>query len=137
MTLTATDTRTDLTTGRSHVVLVVDDDPDIRLLLRLHLEGAGYTVHEASDGADALHQLGEQAFDAVVLDLRMPRVDGFEVLARMRDEGLLDRTPVLTCSAHADEDVVAELSRTGTSAHVAKPFRPQQLIDAVERMIGG
>ncbi|HEX9889039.1 MAG TPA: response regulator [Nitriliruptorales bacterium] len=118
-------------------VLVVDDDPDIRMLIRIHLELAGYAVHEARNGEDALLQLGEQLFDGVVLDLRMPGIDGFEVLETMRDRGLLARTPVLTCSAHADEDVVATLSRSGTSGHVAKPFRPDQLIDAVGRMLNG
>jgi CheY-like chemotaxis protein len=121
--------------GRRPVVLVVDDDQDIRFLIRFHLEPAGYEVHEAHDGAEALRHLGERDFDGVVLDLRMPGVDGYAVLDAMRDRGMLERTPVLTCSAHASHEAIASL--TGTRGHVAKPFKPDELVRAVTDMVGG
>lgn len=121
--------------GRRPVVLVVDDDQDIRFLIRFHLEPAGYEVHEANDGAEALRYLDERAFDGVVLDLRMPGIDGYAVLEAMRDRGLLANTPVLTCSAHANQEAVASLM--GTKGHVEKPFSPDELVRAVTDMVGG
>ena len=75
-------------------ILVVDDDPDIRTLIRLTLESYGYSVREAGDGVQALEALTEKAPDAMVLDVMMPRMDGYGVLRAMRQRELAGQTKV-------------------------------------------
>ncbi|MBV8295975.1 MAG: response regulator, partial [Acidimicrobiia bacterium] len=73
-------------------ILVVDDDPDIRMLIRLTLESYGYAVREAGDGVQALEALSEHVPYAIVLDVMMPRLDGYSVLRTMRQRELATQT---------------------------------------------
>src|SRR5688572_8173466 len=84
-------------------VLLVDDDPDIRAMLAFTLDDYGFTIREAGDGVQALHALAEHAPDVMVLDLMMPNIDGFGVLAEMRDRNLAPTTRVLILSCKVDE----------------------------------
>ena len=91
-------------------VLVVDDEPDVRLLLRLQLEGAGHEVTgEAADGVEALEQCRADPPDAVILDLLMPRMNGFEVIPRLRSE--LPDVAVVAYTAVAGDFVRNEMTR--------------------------
>src|SRR3984885_3197306 len=83
-------------------VLVVDDDPDVREAVETALELEGHGVTTAADGLVALKQLGQAEFDAVVLDVLMPNLDGFEVCRRLRASG--NRTPVLILTARDSEE---------------------------------
>jgi two-component system, OmpR family, response regulator MprA len=106
-------------------VLVVDDEPAVRVALERALRLEAYEVELAADGREALERLAATAPDAVVLDVAMPHVDGFEVCRRLRDAG--DRTPVLMLTARdAVDDRVAGLD-AGADDYLVKPFALKEL----------
>lgn len=105
-------------------VLVVDDDPMNRLLLKRGLEREGLTVEVAPDGRVALDRLSEDEFDIVVLDILMPEVDGFEVLAKMKADTRLRRIPVVVISGLDEMDGVVRCIELGADDFLSKPFNP-------------
>lgn len=106
-------------------ILIVDDEPGIQLTARATLETAGYTVLESRDGEAALALLRRTRVDLVLLDLRMPLLDGMEVLSHLRDHG--DKTPVVVITAHGDiPDAVAAL-KLGAVDFLQKPLTPPAL----------
>jgi DNA-binding response OmpR family regulator len=113
-------------------VLVVDDDEDIRLLVRELLERGGYTVDEADNGKAALRQIFANAPALVILDVTMPDMDGYQTLERIRD---LSDVPVLMLTARTQElEKVRGLS-AGADDYVAKPFGRQELLARVQALL--
>jgi DNA-binding response OmpR family regulator len=116
-------------------ILVVDDDPAIRLLLRMELSAEGNEVVEASDGEEALERIEASAPDLVLLDLMMPGVDGWHVLRRLQGR---DEPPVIVISAKpASGTHVVETLQLGALDYVPKPFdagHVTALVDAVLRV---
>jgi DNA-binding response OmpR family regulator len=113
-------------------ILVVDDDQDIRQLLRALLERAGYLVDEAEDGRAALRILFTTPPALVILDVTMPDMDGYETLERIRD---LSEVPVLMLTARTQElEKVRGLS-AGADDYVAKPFGRQELLARVQALL--
>ncbi len=113
-------------------ILVVDDESDIRDLLRTLLERAGYTVEEAVDGKAALRQFYASTPDLVILDVTMPELDGWATLERIRD---LSDAPVLMLTARTAElERVRGLS-AGADDYVAKPFGRQELLARVQALL--
>ena len=113
-------------------VLVVDDDPDIRLLLKELLERAGYAVDEAADGKTGLRKLFANTPSLVILDVTMPELDGYQTLERIRD---LSDVPVLMLTARSQElEKVRGLS-AGADDYVAKPFGRQELLARVQALL--
>jgi DNA-binding NtrC family response regulator len=106
-------------------VLVVDDEPNVRLVFRTALESAGYEVFEAGDGHDALESIRARPFDAVLLDLRMPRIDGLETLRLLRGEG--SDVPVVVVSAHGNILDVVLAMKFGAADFIPKPVSPETL----------
>jgi DNA-binding response OmpR family regulator len=113
-------------------VLVVDDEADIRLLLRELLERAGYTVDEASDGRTALRNLFANAPALVILDVTMPEMDGYQTLERIRD---LSDVPVLMLTARSQELEKVRGLTAGADDYVAKPFGRQELLARVQALL--
>jgi CheY-like chemotaxis protein/phosphoribosyl 1,2-cyclic phosphodiesterase len=111
----------------SLLILIVDDDEDLRILARRSLVKAGHRVLEAEDGAAGLRLIGSDRPDLVVLDLHMPGVDGFEVLRRLRAHGTAHTPPVIVLTAHGDEKSAQESFELGATDFLAKPFTPPQL----------
>lgn len=115
-----------------YTILVVDDEKEIRELLRLYLENAGYKVIEAEDGQQALNVLKEEKFDLCLLDIMMPKVDGYHVLQELRKENNL---PVVILSAKgADNEKILGLN-LGADDYMAKPFNPLELVARVQSNI--
>lgn len=117
---------------RRLTILVVDDDEDSRASMRAVLEDDGYSVLEAEDGQAALEELSKpaSAIGAVVLDLRMPRMSGWDLLAILRSTATLSRIPVLVTSAvsvHGDASGIG-----ATMSWLRKPFGSEELLSAVE-----
>jgi two-component system response regulator MprA len=106
-------------------VLVVDDEPAVRDALARALRLDGYAVETAADGHEALDRLAEERFDAVVLDIAMPNVDGLEVTRRLRSAG--DRTPVLMLTARDAVDDRVDGLDAGADDYVVKPFALKEL----------
>ncbi len=114
-------------------VLIVEDEPNLRNQLQATLEGAGYAVDTAGDGEEG-HYLGStEAYDAIVLDLGLPEIDGLTVLDRWRKEG--KTMPVLVLTARDSwSDKVAGLD-AGADDYVAKPFQSEELIARLRALI--
>src|SRR3954451_20003636 len=114
-------------------ILVVDDEPDILLLHRLNLEGAGHEVVLAAGGVKALERIDADHSDCVVLDVMMPVLDGWGVLEALKERE--DAPPVLVVSAKsADADIELALSM-GARGYLGKPFNGQQLLDTVTKLL--
>lgn len=105
-------------------VLVVDDDSVNRLLLSRSLEREGHRFATAEDGRRALEMLRAESFDIVLLDVVMPEIDGFEVLAQMQSDGELRHIPVIMISALEDIESVVRAIELGAHDHLPKPFNP-------------
>jgi DNA-binding response OmpR family regulator len=113
-------------------VLVVDDDADIRGLLKELLERQGYGVTEAANGKDALRALYSSPPDVVLLDVSMPELDGWQTLERIRD---LSDVPVAMLTARAAELEKVRGLKAGADDYITKPFGRQELLARVEAML--
>jgi DNA-binding response OmpR family regulator len=119
-------------TDRPARILVVDDEPRYREIIRFNLEAAGYDVTTAGSGEEALDAFGRQERSLILLDVMLPGIDGFEVLRRIRDRS---STPVIMLTAKgAEEDKVQGL-RLGADDYVTKPFSAQELLARVEAVL--
>lgn len=110
--------------GSLHI-LVVDDEEIIRYVFRTYLSKAGYRIDEACDGIEALEALKATTYDFAVVDYRMPRMDGMELLAEMRD--LYPDLPVVIMTGHGADDVLNEARELGAVGGLNKPFRLKEL----------
>ena len=116
------------------LVLVVDDDPEIRRLVTRLLQHEGFEVAQAADGEEALRRCEQQMPDAIVADLMMPKLDGEAFLLELRQLRPDHRVPVLLLTASALRKEVTE--RLGIAASVAKPFDTTQLVELVQDLTG-
>ena len=111
------------------LVLLVDDDPKVRELVRINLEFEGYTVREAGDANEGLAAIDDAKPDLVLLDVMMPHVDGWEMLRRMQERYGVGSIPVVMFSGKADQQSEEQATSRGAQGFVGKPFDLQQLID--------
>jgi Tfp pilus assembly pilus retraction ATPase PilT/ActR/RegA family two-component response regulator len=118
--------------ARRATILLVEDEDTLRRVMRDLLEQEGYVVCEARDGAEALEQVDRFAPDVVLLDLNLPNVDGYTVLAQLRSRPATRELPVLVLSARGDEDNEVRVLRLGATDFLTKPFRPRALSARLE-----
>jgi DNA-binding response OmpR family regulator len=109
------------------LVLLVEDEETLRKVLRSLLERDGFEVAEAADGAEALSAVDRLTPDAVVLDLNLPVLDGFDVLSRLRTRTTSATLPVLVLTANGDEASEVRALKMGANEFLTKPFRPRAL----------
>lgn len=114
-------------------ILIVDDEPDIALILKLHLEDAGYITAWAQDGKKALAMLKDGDYSLVLLDIRMPRLGGVEVLHCIRESG--SDVSVIMMTAHGSENLAVECMKAGAIDYFPKPFALDDMLPRVERAI--
>ena len=117
------------------LVLVVDDDPGVRQVVRANLEAEGYAVREAGSAAEGLASLEQEAPDLLLLDVMMPEVDGWEMLRRVQERHGVGAIPVVMFSGQADEKTGADAAAKGAQAFIGKPFDPQQLIESAKQLL--
>jgi two-component system chemotaxis response regulator CheY len=118
-------------------VLVIDDEPDVRWVLRLSLERAGHEVLLADDGLRGVAMAQRQRPDAIVLDLMMPVMDGYGVLDALDRDRRTKRVPVLVLTAKALPEEQMKVERAGARRFMTKPFEPVELASALEGMLAG
>ena len=117
------------------LILVADDDEDILALVTAVLERSGHEVVTVADGAEALATVRTRKPDLAVLDITMPRVDGLEVLRRLRADAETAALPVVLLSAQAQEADIERGFVTGASAYIKKPFSPRELATRVAQLL--
>ena len=114
-------------------ILIVDDQPDLRLLIRLTFSGTGYRVTEAADGETALATCAQTVPDAVLLDVMLPGIDGYEVCRRLKAGDATRGAFVVLMTAGHQETERTRAQEAGADRYLAKPFSPAQLLELVQR----
>ena len=117
------------------VILVVDDEEEIRTVMRLSLTIAGYEVREAEDGQSALNALQKKLPDLILLDLLMPGIDGFEVCRHVRADSQTAHIPILILSARTDLRSREEALLAGATKYLTKPISPPQLLQQINEVL--
>jgi DNA-binding response OmpR family regulator len=118
------------------LILVADDDPDIRSLVELRLEKSGYDVVAAGDGEQAFATALERAPDVALLDVMMPKLDGYEVTQRLREHEATRHLPIILLTARVQETDIARGVEAGADDYVKKPFSTNELRDRVQAVLG-
>lgn len=116
-------------------ILVVDDEPDMRMALGNVLSRAGHTVAEAGDGQAALDHMAQVGADVMLLDMRLPGMDGPQILRALREKD--KKTPVVMVTGYGSVESAVEVMRLGASHYLSKPFSNQELVETVERVLSG
>jgi CheY-like chemotaxis protein len=116
-------------------VLVVDDSAVIRRLITVNLELEGFEVHQAVDGQDALDKIYDIAPDVMTIDVVMPRLDGFDTVARLRADPRTCHLKIAVVSASAQETDLRKGRQVGVDAYVTKPFDPDTLVRTVRELV--
>ena len=118
------------------VVLAADDDADILGLITFRLERSGYTVLQAHDGEEAFELARTAKPDLAILDVMMPKLDGFELTRRLRADEATKRMPIILLTARAQEADVQEGFEAGADDYIRKPFSSQELRARVQAILG-
>jgi two-component system OmpR family response regulator len=121
--------------GGGRRVLVVDDEPFLLELITTRLELAGYVTRTARDGVQAMERVSDFRPEAMLLDVNMPRLDGFDVLRLMREQRLIERTPTMVLTARSASADVAKAVQLGARDYLSKPFKDEQLLARVARLL--
>lgn len=112
-------------------ILIADDDPSIRLLLRNFLESEGYDISEAKSGGDVLRMLPDGHPDLLIMDLRMPEWDGIEVMKKLNEQNL--KVPILLMTAHGTSNSAIQAIQLGAFDYITKPFELDDVLFTVRR----
>jgi two-component system chemotaxis response regulator CheY len=117
-------------------ILIVDDSASIRQVVSLTLKGAGFDVIEACDGRDALSKLVGQRVHLMISDVNMPNMDGLTFLREVKSRPEYKFTPVIMLTTESAEDKKMQGQAGGAKAWMVKPFQPQQMLAAVNKLVG-
>ena len=120
-----------------NTVLVVEDSSAQREMITELLRGSGLKVTVASDGVEALERIQLQPPDLVVLDIVMPRMNGYEVCRRIKADPATQNVPVVMCSSKGEEFDRYWGMKQGADAYIAKPFQPTELVGTVKQLLRG
>jgi DNA-binding response OmpR family regulator len=122
--------------GQGTKVLLVEDEDQLRRVMKDLLEREGYIVAEARDGVQALDEVDRHAPDIVVLDLNLPGLDGYSVLRQLRSRPATRGIPVMVLTAKGDEDNEVRVFELGADDFITKPFRARALSARLEAVLG-
>ena len=115
-------------------ILIVDDSASMRQVVGIALKGAGYEVIEGRDGRDALSRLTGQKVHLIISDVNMPVMDGIEFLKAVKQMGPYKFTPIIMLTTESAEEKKRQGQAAGARAWVVKPFHPEQLLGAVQKL---
>lgn len=119
--------------GQAGRVLIVDDEPGVRLVCAVNLEAEGLRVLEAADGLDGLEQARSELPDLVLTDVKMPGIDGFQLAEKLRRDERTRRIPLIFLSGEEEQACVQRARALGALAYLTKPFDPCELASLVVR----
>lgn len=116
-------------------ILVVDDSSSVRTVVGMALRGHGYAVIEAVNGVDALKRLDGRPVHLIISDVNMPEMDGLTLLKEIKKHPVYRFTPVMMLTTETADDKKSIGRQEGARAWMSKPFRPEQMLDAVQRLV--
>lgn len=125
-----------MTRNGQPLILIADDDPDILALVSFRLERAGYEVVRARNGEEAVQVALARRPDLAVIDVMMPRIDGYEATRQLRQQEETSRMPIILLTARVQEEDIARGFDAGADDYVRKPFSPQELGSRVQAALG-
>ena len=117
-------------------VLIVDDEPDILKMTEFRVKKAGYNTVVAADGHEALRKASSKAPDLILLDYRLPGMDGVEVYKRLQSSGLGDIPVIFLSASKGNEDLLEKMREIGAEHSLIKPYEPQELLGKIRELIG-
>lgn len=116
-------------------IMIVDDSASLRQVVAIALKGAGYETIEACDGKDALNKMTGQKIHLIISDVNMPNMDGITFVKNVKQLPNYKFTPIIMLTTESQDDKKKEGQAAGAKAWVVKPFQPQQMLDAVSKLI--
>jgi two-component system chemotaxis response regulator CheY len=116
-------------------ILTVDDSPSVRQMIKLVLAPAGHVVVEAGDGAEGLAKAKAQRFDLVITDLNMPVMNGLQMIRALRALPSFAGVPIVFLTTESDDAVKQEAKAAGATGWITKPFKPEQLLAVVAKLV--
>ncbi|MBU0674207.1 MAG: response regulator [Proteobacteria bacterium] len=120
----------------SKTIMTVDDSASVRQMVSFTLSGAGYGVVEAEHGQDALDKLKAAAVNLIITDLNMPVMDGIELVRAVRSDPALKFLPIVLLTTESQDSKKQEGRQAGATGWIVKPFKPEQLLAVVKKIIG-
>jgi two-component system chemotaxis response regulator CheY len=118
------------------IIMTADDSASVRQMVAFTLKQNGYDVVEAVDGRDALNKLNAQKVDMLLTDLNMPNMDGIELIKGVRAGALNKFIPIVMLTTESQDSRKAEGKAAGATGWIVKPFKPEQLIGVVKKVLG-
>ena len=115
-------------------ILVVDDESDLVAMISIRLEASGYKVVAAYDGQEALEKVRQENPDLIVLDIMIPKLDGYKVCRMLKFDEKYKHIPIILFSARAQESDKKLGERVGANAYITKPFEPKVLLDKIKEL---
>ncbi|MHB8810623.1 MAG: response regulator [Desulfobulbaceae bacterium] len=119
----------------SKKIITVDDSPSVRKMVEFSLKTKGYVMGSAGDGIEALELMRQEPFDAVILDVNMPRMNGLEFLENIKNDENLAAIPVIMLTTEGQDEDRDKAMALGATAYIVKPFKPTQLLSLLEEIL--
>ena len=116
-------------------VLLIEDEPGISRFIKKGLEEENYTVDIADNGEDGLHMGVTESYDLIVLDVMLPKIDGYKVCRMLKFDEKYNKIPIILFSARAQEQDKLLGMQVGANGYIAKPFEPKVLLSKIEELI--
>ena len=125
-----------MTDSSRKTVLLVEDNEDNLVVYRTILEHVGYNVLEARDGEEGVSRAQQHHPDLILMDISIPKIDGWEATRRLKAEGDTRDIPIIALTAHALEEDRQKALQAGCDGYLAKPVEPRRVVQEVERFVG-
>jgi len=116
-------------------ILLVEDEPDFRLAVRIRLEANGYDVIEAEDGIAGLEMARNQAPDLVILDVMLPKMEGYKVARLLKFDEKYRKMPIIMLTARSQQTDKDTGLAVGANAYLTKPFQPEELLSVIAKLL--
>jgi CheY-like chemotaxis protein len=120
---------------QSPLILIADDEDDIKMILSMYLETCGLRVLTAYDGLDAIERIKESKPDLVLMDIMMPVLDGVEVTRQIKSAEETRDIPIVMLTAAAQSEMVERALKAGAEEYIAKPFEPDRVKEVIDRIL--
>ena len=120
----------------SQKILVVDDEPEIVSMIEMRLEASGYEVISANDGQEGLDKAKKESPDLIILDVMMPKMDGFKVCGLLKADTRYKNIPILMFTARAQDSDRKTSQDVGADGYINKPLNPEELMNNVKKLLG-